>query len=104
MSETVNFDEDDKKMTCTDAIKEVFENEKGVLDTNEVINKIYSKYPKRPWKKPTISHHLVGLSVNHPSSRHHPSERKHAFLFSLGNGRYRRWNQEQDGKIEDALT
>jgi len=86
------------KMTCTEAINEVFENEKGVLNTNDVIAKIYSQYPDQPWKKNTISHHLVGLSVNHPSSRHHLSIRKHAFLFSLGNGRYRRWNQEQDGK------
>jgi hypothetical protein len=84
-------------MTCTEAINEVFENENGVLNTNDVIAKIYSKYPDQPWKKNTISHHLVGLSVNHPSSRH-LSIRKHAFLFSLGNGRYRRWNQEQDGE------
>jgi len=84
-------------MTCREAIQEVFENERGILTTSEVIDKIYTKYPDRPWKRNTISAHLIALSVNHPSSIHHPSTRKHAFLFSLGNGRYRRWDSEQDG-------
>lgn len=83
--------------TCWEAIQEVFENEQGVLTTDEVIRRVYAKYPTRPWKKNTISHHLVGMSVNHPSSRHHPHSRGHAMLFSLGSGRYRRWNPERDG-------
>lgn len=84
-------------MNCREAIEEVFASETGVLTTRQVIDRIYSKYSDKPWKENTISAHLIGLSVNHPTSRYYPSVRKHAFLFSLGNGRYRRWNQNQDG-------
>ncbi len=87
-------------MTCTDAIKEVFANETGVLNNKQVTEKIYTKHPDRPWKKSTITAHLMGLSVNHPSSIHYPWARKQAFLFSLGNGRYRLWDLEQDGRWE----
>ncbi len=84
-------------MTCVDAIREIYAAETGVLTTSQVIEKIYAKYPDQPWKKSTITAHLMGLSVNHPSSIHYMWTRKHAFLFSLGNGRYRKWNEEQDG-------
>lgn len=87
-------------MTCIDAIKEVFANEKGVLTTQQVTEKINSKYPDQPWKKSTITAHLIGLSVNHQTSIHYPWARKKAFLFSLGNGRYRTWDPEQDGTWE----
>jgi len=87
-------------MTCTEAIKEVFANEKGVLTTQEVTDKIYTKYPDQPWKKSTITAHLMGLSVNHQSSIHYAWARKQAFLFSLGKGRYRIWDPEQDGNWE----
>jgi len=62
--------------TCREAVEEAFKDEAGVLTTNDVISRVYAKHPDRPWKKNTISHHLVGLSVNHPSSRHHPSLRQ----------------------------
>ncbi len=88
-------------MNCTEAIREVFEGENRILTTTEVINRIYAQYPQRPWKKNTISAHLIGLSVNHPSSRHHPSLRKHAFLFSLGKGRYRRFDESEDAFVAD---
>lgn len=84
-------------MTCREAIKKVFDEEVGVLTTSEVIAKINARHPEQPWKDSTISAHLIGLSVNHPSSRHYPSVRQHGFLFSLGNGRYRLWNKEEDG-------
>ena len=84
-------------MTCTEAIKEVFANETGVLTTKQVTDKIYAKHPDKPWKKSTITAHLMGLSVNHPSSIHYPGAKNHAFLFSLGNGRYRLWEPKQDG-------
>jgi hypothetical protein len=83
-------------MTCREAIKEVFENEDGILTTRDVVSKIYKKYPDEPWKKSSISAHLIGLSLNHPSSDHYPAMKQHAFLFSLGNGRYRRWNASKD--------
>lgn len=87
-------------ITCREAIEEAFANVTDVLTTSDVVKRIYAKYPDQPWKQVTISDHLIGLSVNHTSSKHYPSVRKHAFLFSLGNGRYRRWNPDQDGMWE----
>jgi endonuclease len=84
--------------TCREAVEEAFANESGVLETSQVIDRIYARYPDRPWKPNAISAHLIGLSVNHTSSVHHPHLRRHGFLFSLGNGRYRKWNPAQDGK------
>lgn len=87
-------------MTCWEAILDIFENEEGVLSTAQVIERIYKVHPEQPWQKNTITAHLMGLSVNHPTSRYYPSARKHAFLFWLGGGRYRRWNQDADGLWE----
>jgi len=84
--------------TCREAVDEAFADENGVLDTAQVIDRIYKRYPDRPWKPNAISAHLIGLSVNHSSSIHHPTLRKHGSLFSLGNGRYRRWDPAQDGR------
>ena len=85
--------------TCREAVQEVFAGETGVLDTGQVVDRIYTRYPERPWKPNAIAAHLIGLSVNHTSSVHHPTLRKHGCLFSLGNGRYRRWNPEQDWDV-----
>lgn len=84
-------------MTCRGAIEEAFAKEAGVLSTGQVIERIYAKHQDRPWQENTIQAHFIGLSVNHPSSRHYPSTRKHAFPFSLGGGGYRRWNPKKDG-------
>ncbi len=84
-------------MTCVDAVKEVFDSDPGVLTTRQVIEKIYAKHREKPWRENTISAHLIGLSVNHPSCIHYPWARKQAFLFSLGNGRYRLWDPDKDG-------
>jgi len=92
------------KMTCKEAIQEVFETENGELSTGEVVSKIYERHPDQPWKRSTISAHLIGLSINHSSSHHYPSMRRHAFLWSLGNGRFRRWNRETDQVHEDATS
>jgi len=91
-------------MTCREAIQEVFADGDGILTTNDVIARIYARYPDQPWRDSTIRAHLIALSVNHPSSHHYPSTRKHAFLFSLGNGRYRRWNPQQDGRWDVTDT
>jgi len=85
-------------MTCVDAVRKVFEGDPGVLTTRQVIEKIYTRHPEKPWRENTISAHLIGLSVNHPSCIHYPWARKQAFLFSLGNGRYRLWDPDKDGK------
>jgi endonuclease len=94
---TSTLDLNEGKMTWWKAVQEVFDNESGTLTTREVTDRIYARYPDRPWKENTVSCHLIGMSINHPSSRHYPSTRTHACLFSLGNGRDRRWNPEQDG-------
>jgi endonuclease len=84
-------------MTCREAIHQVFANDPGVLTTTDAIKRVYSLHPEQPWQRNTISAHLIGLSANHSSSHHYPSFRKHAFLFSLGNGRYRLLNPDTDG-------
>jgi Endonuclease NucS C-terminal domain len=84
-------------MTCRDAIREVFDGETGILTTNRVIDRISAKHTDQPWKRNTISTHLIALSVNHPLRRHHPINSRHAFLFCVGSGRYRLWIPEQDG-------
>ena len=84
-------------MTCREAVFEVFSESDRVLSTSEVVSRIYAKYPDEPWQKNTISAYLIGLSVNHSSSHHYPSIRKHACLYSLGNGRYRMYNPDSDG-------
>src|SRR5260370_20145211 len=89
-------------MTCIDAVHEIFEENPGVLTTEQVRSAIYAKHPDERWKPTTISCHLIGLSANHPSSKYYPSMRKQAFLYSLGNGRYRRWNPSKDG-ARDAM-
>lgn len=85
--------------TCRQAVEEVFNDidRDTVLTTRAVVDRIYQKYPSRPWKRNSISAHLIGLSVNHHSSQHQLTLRKHAFLFSLGNGNYRKWDPEKDG-------
>lgn len=84
-------------MNCIEAIREAFRGETGILSTNDVITRIYSKHPDRPWKDSTVRAHLIGLSVNDPTSRYYPYARRHAFLYALGNARYRLWNPNEDG-------
>lgn len=86
-------------MTCREAIREVFERKGEVLSTQEITSRIYRKYPDKPWKENTIAAHLIALSFNHPSSGHYAGTRQHAFLFSLGRGRYREWDIATDGSI-----
>ena len=84
-------------VTCTDAVKEAVTNLGGVVSTRKVIDYVYERYPDRPWKENSIQCHLIGLSVNHPSSRHYPTQRRQACLFWLGRGRYRLYDPERDG-------
>lgn len=83
--------------TCREAIRDIFIDEATILNTSEVIDQINAHYPHRPWKVNTISAHLVGLSVNRDASKNFPTLRRHGFLFSLGNGRFRKWNRAIDG-------
>lgn len=87
-------------MNCRDAIRVAFEENPRVLTTAEVIDLVYAKHTDRPWQRNSIAATLIGLSVNHSSSHHYPTERRHAFLFSLGAGRYRMWDPARDGTWE----
>jgi Endonuclease NucS C-terminal domain len=84
-------------MTCRDAICEAFDGETGILTTKQVIDHISAKHTDQPWKRNTITAHLIALIVNHPLRRHHPNNSRHAFLFCVGSGKYRRRIPEQDG-------
>jgi hypothetical protein len=85
--------------TCREAVEEVFRENSGPLTKLQVIQFIYKRYPTKPWKTNTIGDHLYGLSVNHPSGKHHPGLQKHAFLFFLGNGRYRLLDDQNESDI-----
>lgn len=77
------------RITCREAVETVFHENPGPLSTREVIQIIYKRHPSKPWKESTIRDHLIGLSVNHPSGKHHPALQAHAFLDYLGNGQFK---------------
>lgn len=81
--------------TCAEAIREVIR-PKEIVSSQDLIERIYRKYPDRPWKVSTIRAHIMGCSVNHSSSHHYPSFPK--FLFTIGKGRVRLYNPQTDGK------
>jgi hypothetical protein len=83
--------------TCADAVREVVKEPDKIYSNSEVIDLIYQKYTERPWKDVSIRCHLIGLSINHPSSIHYPTLHRQAFLFSLGRGNYRLYDPEKDG-------
>ncbi len=85
-------------MNCREAIKKIFEDKGGILSTQDVVENIKERFPNNQWKRNTISAHLIGLSVNHFSAKHYAWLIPRAFLYSLGNGRYRNYNPENDGK------
>lgn len=82
--------------TCKDAVINALKELGGVTSTKEVIDCVYKNYPDRPWKPVSIRCHLIGLSVNHPSSKHYPTLHRQACLFHVGNGRYRLLNPKED--------
>jgi hypothetical protein len=84
-------------MTCREAIAEAFRGKPRTMTTAEVVARVEAAHPERPWKRSTIGTLLIALSANHTSAHHYPSFRRHAFLFSLGDGRYRPWDETQDG-------
>ncbi|GBE19119.1 hypothetical protein BMS3Abin16_01734 [archaeon BMS3Abin16] len=85
-----------KKITCKDAVINAINEIKGDASSNEIINRIYTKYPNKPWKENSIRCHLIGLSVNHPSAKHYPHLFKQACLFTPAKGRFRFYNPETD--------
>ncbi|MDP2896656.1 MAG: endonuclease NucS [bacterium] len=86
-------------MNCREAVDEVFRTESGILTTRDVIGRINARYPARPWKNNTISCHLMGMSINHPSRHYYAYLNRYAILFSLGNGRYRRVTADDNADV-----
>lgn len=76
-------------VTCKNAVIEALSDLGKTSTTSEIIAWIYRRYPEKPWKVVTIKCHLIGLSINHPSSKHYPTLHKQACLYQEGKGRYR---------------
>jgi hypothetical protein len=81
-------------MTIQEAIRRVFQKKGEVLTIPQVKQRLQQVQPNS-WAGGSISAHLASLSANRPG-RGHPNLRKNAFLFSLGNGRYRLWDPQTD--------
>ena len=84
-------------VSCADSIKEVLDEEGGVLSWGEIISKIYERYPEKPWTESTIRAHLVGCSVNHTSSKHYPNYPK--FLYTVNTATVKLYDTNQNKKI-----
>ena len=91
-------------VTCKDAVIEAVKELGKVVSTREVIDCVYRKYPNKPWKPVSIRCHLIGLSVNHPSSKHYPTLHRQACLFYVGGGRYRLYDPEKDNENIDVYV
>lgn len=83
-------------VTCKDAVINAVIRLGKVASTREVIDQIYKSYPDKPWKEASIRCHLIGLSVNHPSSKHYPTLHKQACLVCVDKGKFRYHNAEKD--------
>lgn len=93
--------------TCKEAVIEAVKNIGGIVTTQQVIDWVYRKYPDRPWKTNTIALHLQGLSINHPSGKHHPTLHRQACLYFVGNGRFRLNDSKEnfeDSSIKDEFS
>lgn len=60
-------------VTCKDAVIEGITKLGKVISTREVVDYVYKKHPDKPWKEVSIRCHLVGLSIDHSSSKHYPT-------------------------------
>lgn len=83
-------------VTCKDAVINAVIRLGRVASTREVIDQIYKNYPDKPWKESSIRCHLIGLSMNHPSSKHYSTLHKQACLIRVDKGKYRYHNPEKD--------
>jgi hypothetical protein len=85
-----------RSVTCREAIQQVFADGDGVLTVDQVIERVCAQYPDKPWKNSSIQAHLTGLVINPPESNGAPGSAQHVLLYSLGDGRYRRWRPDQE--------
>lgn len=74
----------------------------GELTARDAKEYIREHYSEDKVNESTISAQVIACSVNHPSAHHYPDS--HRFLFYLGNGRFRRYDQKKDGIWEITLN
>lgn len=91
-------------MRARDAIRQAFHGVEGALTAGEVIRRVRAAPCGERWAEATLRTTLRALAPNTMASRYSPSERRHGFLFALGRGRYRRWDDATDGVLEDARS
>ena len=84
-------------VTCHEAIRNLMSEAGSVLSAKEVIDRLYKKYPSKPWKESAIYAHLYGCSVNNPPAyTQHPSMPK--FLFDHGRRHYELYSRAKHGE------
>jgi len=80
-----------------DLIRAVMTEAGGRLQRQQVISRVYQKYPNKPWKEKTIGQHLYAASVNRPAAYiNHPRAPK--YLFDLGETTYELYDLQKHGK------
>ena len=73
-------------------------NKLGEITAKDVKDYIRKNYTEDNVNELTINAQVIACSVNHSSAHHYPNS--HRFLFYLGNGRYRQYDQKKDGLWE----
>jgi len=89
----------DTAMGCREAIQEVFADASGALAKDQVIERIYAKYPERPWKESTIYLHLEALSVNRPAEHRNAANVRNRFLVRQDDRKHRVCNSDVNVRI-----
>jgi len=70
----------------------------GEITAKDAKDYIRKHYAEDNVNELTINAQVIACSVNHSSAHHYLNS--HRFLFYLGNGRYRRYDQKKDGLWE----
>jgi hypothetical protein len=89
-------------VTAREAIARVFEGVDGPLTVPEIFARVRALPGGDRWTDASLRSILGALALDSGASRHAPAIRPHGFLFALGGGRYRRWNEVTDGSLEQA--
>jgi hypothetical protein len=67
----------------------------------QIISKIHEKDPSV--KDNTIRCHVIGMTPNHPSSKHYPSvSQNHPSFWYLGNGQFRMLSEKERTEKEET--
>jgi hypothetical protein len=85
-----------------DAVRKIFEGVEGALTADNVVRRVRALPRGDRWSDIRLRTVLCALAPNTGASRHYPTERRHGFLFALGAGRFRRWDETTDGSLDEA--